>query len=354
LPATTNKISEILNNRQGLFVAWRQEPIMTSANKNITFEILQKLTDCLQESEEQLMGRVLEYAIQQGFAKYTSTLKEACRHIMDRLFDRVEIGFCTEWAASGSQHLDELQSSNRAMTNEKNKYLTIFESLPFPVILLDAQNRIDNLNHAASMWLGGYTVPGAYYYCAKCELKSNDTSPPPPAEAAQGLPEWLLPEIERFSARPDLQYNYLQKEVQVEDDLLLYFIQLSKMMDISGKFAGSVIMVQDFTADLIHLIESYGRLAAAIEAPDPTEQELKSELARVRKVESFTDMGFLCEDIQEIIDECKEGADRVRQIVVDLKDFEGFHPSRLHQASACRYQPLPGIHFEHAEERTQI
>jgi signal transduction histidine kinase len=426
-------------------------------------EILQKLAGCLQEGEERLMDKVLEYAIQHGYSRYTSTLKEAwrisisgltrsfakalgdpggitelgpdqdyssdpiaafgidearlhrkrgvrldmflgllkyyrqayqevvqaeaglcaadkemCHHIMDRLFDRVEIGFCTEWAASGSRHLDELQSGNRAITNEKNKFLTIFESLPFPVILLDEQNQIDNRNHAASLWLGGHGVPGACYYGAKCDLKSKDTCQPRTVEAMQTLPEWLMPEVEKFSAHRDLQYDYLQKEIQVGEDPLLYFVQLSKMMDISGKFAGSVMMVQDFTAerkaeeersrfkaqllqsdkmasigqlaagvaheinnpigfiasnlnrleeytaDLIHLMEFYDRLTAAVDTPDPGEQELKSVLARVREAESSVDLDFLCEDIQAVIHECQEGADRVRRIVADLKDFA--HP----------------------------
>jgi diguanylate cyclase len=48
--------------------------------------------------------------------------KDRCGYIMGRLFDRIEIGFCIEWAASSAMHLDELQSSNRAITNEKTNF----------------------------------------------------------------------------------------------------------------------------------------------------------------------------------------------------------------------------------------
>jgi signal transduction histidine kinase len=462
-PAAADDILKFSTKTGNAHYTQPPEKTMPYVIDNITTDLLHKLANCLQEGEERLMDKVLEYAIQHGYSKYTSTLKEAwrisitgltgsfanalgdpgcitelgpdqdyrsdpvaafgihearlhrargvrldmflgllkyyrqayheiaqaevgsgaaeketCRCILDRLFDRVEIGFCTEWAASGTSHLDELQAVNRAMTNEKNKFLTIFESIPFPVILLDECNQIDNRNHAASLWLGGHGVPGACYYGAKCELKSKDTCQPRTVEAMQTLPEWLVPEVEKFSARRDLQYDYLQKEVQVGEDPLLYFVQLSKMMDISGKFEGSVIMVQDFTAarnaeeertrmkaqllqsekmasigqlaagvaheinnpigfiasnlnrleeyaaDLIHLVETYGRLAAAVEKPDPGEPELKSVLAKVREAESSLDMNFLCEDIQTVIQECQEGADRVRRIVADLKDFA--HP----------------------------
>jgi len=85
---------------------------------------------------------------------------------IDRCFDRVEIGFCQEWAnVTGGEKLSELQTTNRRMTNEKNKYLTIFESLHDPAILLNAEGRIENVNHAGLELLEGAGVPsGAVYY----------------------------------------------------------------------------------------------------------------------------------------------------------------------------------------------
>jgi PAS domain-containing protein len=41
------------------------------------------------------------------------------------------------------------QAENRQMTNEKNKFLNIFESLPNPVIMLDVLNQIVHINNAA-------------------------------------------------------------------------------------------------------------------------------------------------------------------------------------------------------------
>jgi len=58
---------------------------------------------------------------------------------VDRVFDRIEIAFCIEWSRSETVNsaIDELQDANRQMTNEKNKFLTIFESLPTAVFVLD-------------------------------------------------------------------------------------------------------------------------------------------------------------------------------------------------------------------------
>ncbi len=45
-----------------------------------------------------------------------------------RFFDRMEIGFCSEWASqSESELVLDAQDKNRALTHEKNKYLTLFE-----------------------------------------------------------------------------------------------------------------------------------------------------------------------------------------------------------------------------------
>ena len=87
------------------------------------------------------------------------------REFINRFYDRVEIGFCSEWASQNESALvHDVAVQNRALTNEKNKYLTIFESLKDPVVLLDSDGAIDNANHAAAELFGGSAVPGAGYY----------------------------------------------------------------------------------------------------------------------------------------------------------------------------------------------
>lgn len=47
---------------------------------------------------------------------------------LQRIFDIIEIAFTVEWAGSkDDQNIQQLQIMNRRMTNEKNKYLTIFD-----------------------------------------------------------------------------------------------------------------------------------------------------------------------------------------------------------------------------------
>lgn len=84
---------------------------------------------------------------------------------VERVFDLIEIAFSSEWSGLGADNqILSLQQSNRQMTNEKNKYLTLFESLSFPAFLIDKSGVIDNLNQPATKLVGSRYEPGGLYY----------------------------------------------------------------------------------------------------------------------------------------------------------------------------------------------
>ncbi len=61
----------------------------------------------------------VDLLLHSGFEKAFS---ERCRLFLDRCFDRIEIGFCSEWSRlSDDTAMAELQSTNRFLVNEKNK-----------------------------------------------------------------------------------------------------------------------------------------------------------------------------------------------------------------------------------------
>jgi PAS domain S-box-containing protein len=89
----------------------------------------------------------IDLVTQAGFEPHCH---EMCRRFVDRFYDRIELGICVEWTRTDSGDiLEELRSGNRILANEKNKYLTVFESLPHPAILVNNRFRIENLNTAA-------------------------------------------------------------------------------------------------------------------------------------------------------------------------------------------------------------
>jgi diguanylate cyclase (GGDEF)-like protein len=272
----------------------------------------------INDNENSLMGKVLDYALKRGYTKYTSTLQEAWRlsisglskslieivqsrgedielgpdedytsdsatqfgiieaqrhkergvsldmflglmkyyhqsyqdlikesdfdisekiryqNLINRFFDRVEIGFCTTWAASEQDQLvNELQAINRQMTNEKNKYLTIFESLYMPVFIVDKTGKIENMNHVASNIFNANTVPGEKYYeDYKKDLFFTKEFP------------WVADVYEKFVKSSNTKTSC---EKFIADQEQYFYISCSRSLDVSGKFSGTIVIIEDIT-----------------------------------------------------------------------------------------------------------
>jgi len=185
--------------------------------------------------------------------------QQACTLVVNRMFDRIEIGFCVEWAGErGNKTLEDLQTNNRRMTNEKNKYLTIFESIPNPVILLNRENEIDNLNFAAVTLFKENLSPGSQYYRIskdrKTELETflnqgKDHVRPGYSGGIQlfELLPWLKEEVEEFHEK-DLESKMFEKILLYHDQDMIFRVKLSRNLDISGKFQGTIIILEDITS----------------------------------------------------------------------------------------------------------
>lgn len=153
-----------------------------------------------------------------------------CREFVNRFFDRVEIGFCSEWASQNESELVlEAREKNRALTHEKTKYLTIFESLQDPVVLLDQAGHIDNSNRAAAELFGGSAVPGAGYYGAN-----------------------HLPLLE--GALASLAGKGEEHVLATSRGPRCFEVKSQAMLDVSEKFAGTVLIFNDVT-DYKHALQ---------------------------------------------------------------------------------------------------
>ncbi|MEJ2202203.1 MAG: histidine kinase dimerization/phospho-acceptor domain-containing protein, partial [Desulfuromonadaceae bacterium] len=276
---------------------------------------------------------------------------------IERIFDRVEIAFCTEWGRSETMNLaiGELQETNRQITNEKNKFLTIFESLPTAVFLLDDSRRIVHMNHAGAQMIDPGAKSGGYYYS-----QSEDRKPFP----------WLAEELGRFQATgTEMDHEYLVELPDGNECQVL--ARFRPMQDISYKYPGTLVILKDITEirkteeklqqAREYLVQqekmaSIGQLAAGVahEINNPM-GFIMSNLASLRKyIDRLTEfitvegeavrkadlpnseelaamrkkfkIDFIAEDASDLIAECLDGADRVKQIVQSLKTF-----SRLDQ-----------------------
>ncbi len=165
---------------------------------------------------------------------FSPAQKKTFRNLINRFFDRVEIAFCGTWANfNQDQLITELQERNRSMTNEKNKYLTIFESLSEPAFIIDQDGRIENMNLAASSSLDTAAVSGAKYYAAT----------PQEIHFCQEFP-WLA---DLYNSFIQSQRQTLQAEKALADCDKFFHISFSRSLDISGKFSETIVIISDIT-----------------------------------------------------------------------------------------------------------
>ena len=163
---------------------------------------------------------------------YPQAIEREHLAFLETFFDRFEISFSVEWTRLNQQQSsDELQNQNRRLANEKNKYLTIFESMYDPVILLDRENKVENVNQAAVELLTQMQLPAQRYYSADNERQALF---------------WLADEIGVFAASGE-QESVFRKELPTRRGGRHYQIKMKRMQDISDKYPGTVIVFNDLS-----------------------------------------------------------------------------------------------------------
>lgn len=164
-----------------------------------------------------------------------------------RCFDLIELAFCSSWNESNrDETVCELQNMNRLMTNEKNAFLTIFESLEEPIITINYDSKIERINLAAAKLLNlQHTDPGSTHHSS--DLVANSSL----AKEAIGKPvreffPWIPEEYLSIKGRE-------RKSISFEVTLLVggenknFNALLSQMLDVSEKFTAIIVNLKDIT-----------------------------------------------------------------------------------------------------------
>lgn len=250
--------------------------------------------------------------------------RAALVYFVDRYFDLVEVGFCDEWARlSEADKLAELQSRNRALVNEKNKYLTIFESLDGPVIFLDGERHIENMNAAAFEAFGGAKHPGQMYYGSASAYALQQT-----------LTDLLgdEPEIRRIECTLDT--------VDGPRDFVLHG---RPMLDVSEKFLGEVLILSDVTEER-EATRALHRANADLQEATRTARaanEAKSRFLAVMSHEIRTPMNAVAGMLQLLsstelnpaqshyVSSAQRASDVLLRVIDDVLDFSRIEAGKL-------------------------
>ena len=156
-------------------------------------------------------------------------------------------------------------------------------------------------------------------------------------EEINSLNEQLL----ETSAKIEAQNKELKQALKRIEETQAQMLQSEKMASIGQLAAGVAHEINNPTGfvssnlktllgykdDIAQLIGGYRELISYLES-DINKGKLpgsvKNHIEKIRSIESEIDIDFLMDDIGDLIGDCREGTDRIKKIVIDLKDFA--HP----------------------------
>jgi two-component system, NtrC family, sensor kinase len=152
------------------------------------------------------------------------------QRVLVHLFDRIEVGFCDAWArADASSGVAELQAANRALANEKNRYLTVLESMLEAVLVVGARGEVVYANRAALVVTGRASEPGAARYGgALADLNAH-------------RPPWLAGLLAGDGART------AEVAVPGVETTRTFVAQVTPILDITARTEGVVVVLRDLT-----------------------------------------------------------------------------------------------------------
>ncbi|MDD2337896.1 MAG: response regulator [Geobacteraceae bacterium] len=241
---------------------------------------------------------------------------------VERVFDRIEIAFCTEWTRSETVNcaIDDLQLANRLMTNEKNKFLTIFESLPTAVFVLNVNGFIIHMNQAGARMLNPSATSGGDYY------SHPDEQVPFP---------WVADELSRFRESGS-EEEYECRITLMEGDERWVMVRFRAMQDISFKFCGTVVIFEDVT-DLKRTEGELKKARSTAEEANRLKSEFLANMSHeirtpmngvIGMAELLLDTG-LSQEQREYVHAVRSSAEALMTIINDILDFSKIEAQKL-------------------------
>ena len=109
----------------------------------------------------------------------------------------------------------------------------------------------------------------------------------------------------------------------------------------TGFVSSNLTTLSEYQNDIKRLIGQYRKLITDLNrlVPDGVLPDaLAEQLKEIQNRESEIDIDFITDDIDDLIGDCKEGTERIKKIVIDLKDFA--HPGEDEKKSVDINQGL--------------
>lgn len=226
--------------------------------------------------------------------------REAWTRTIANFFDRMEVGFCDEWAghAAGGE-VEQLRAESRRITNEKNKYLTIFESLSDPVILVDEAGAVENMNYAAGQLVGVVAAPGGGYYGAD------------KADLAQLVDIDLAAALEQP----------IEREIETRHGPRWFEIRAQRMLDVSEKYLGTVVIMVDVTEYRKAKNEAEAANRAKSSFLAAMSHEIRTPIHGILGLADLIDRQTLDPTAQSFVEAITRSGELLSSVVTDILDY---------------------------------
>jgi signal transduction histidine kinase/DNA-binding response OmpR family regulator len=156
-------------------------------------------------------------------------------------------------------------------------------------------------------------------------------------EEIQNLNEQLL----TTSAKVEAQNAELKNTLKRLEETQAHMIQSEKMASIGQLAAGvaheinnptgfvssNLKTLLDYQQDIGELIEKYHGFIGKLKDNGnfkSLSEDIRNGIQELKSFEDDIDIQYIMEDVNDLIGDCREGTDRIKKIVLDLKDFA--HP----------------------------
>ena len=264
---------------------------------------------------------------------WESDKKEKYSQLIKRIFDRCEISICLEWTKGDeSRDMEDMRSANRQVSAEKNKYLAIFETIPNPVIILDRAKRIDSINLAAATLFRDDPTPGFQYYYPyqdrlSLENTDNEVRPGFIGEKVFHYLPFIENEINRFYRMVDRSAEF-ERVMGQDESRRVYRVKLSKSLDLSGRFDGIMIILEDITT-LRRALDEIRTLRGFIPICSNC-KNVRDDKGYWQKVERYIEDNSQVQFSHSICPDCME---KLYPDYYEEGDFSYRHPESVRQIS---------------------
>jgi signal transduction histidine kinase len=107
----------------------------------------------------------------------------------------------------------------------------------------------------------------------------------------------------------------------------------------TGYVSSNLKTLSDYLKEIGQLIKKYQDLMENISRAESAGVLNNDDITAIQDIKAFEkdiDIGFLLEDIDDLIGDCREGTDRIKKIVLDLKDFAHPGEDKLQQMDINR------------------